>query len=109
MSALAADSDSQCVYVQYIHVLYSVLVLVCECDTRRSCVLILFWQEKDLVQVSQLSLVDLAGSERAARTRNQGDRLREAGITPISLTIELHANHVIVCSKSNQNTPTLYM
>ncbi|XP_076439064.1 kinesin-like protein KIF23 [Babylonia areolata] len=36
-------------------------------------------QEADQVCVSQLSLVDLAGSERTNRTRNAGDRLKEAG------------------------------
>jgi len=30
--------------------------------------------------VSQLSLVDLAGSERVQRTKNHGDRLKEAGV-----------------------------
>ena len=29
--------------------------------------------------MSQLSLVDLAGSERTNRTKNYGDRLKEAG------------------------------
>lgn len=31
--------------------------------------------------MSQLSLVDLAGSERTNRTKNTGQRLREAGKT----------------------------
>jgi len=31
------------------------------------------------VCISQLSLVDLAGSERTSRTKNSGQRLREAG------------------------------
>ena len=30
--------------------------------------------------ISQLSLVDLAGSERTSRTKNSGQRLREAGM-----------------------------
>lgn len=30
--------------------------------------------------ISQLSLVDLAGCERTSRTKNSGQRLREAGI-----------------------------
>lgn len=34
---------------------------------------------KKLMTVSQLSLVDLAGSERTNRTKNTGQRLREAG------------------------------
>jgi len=36
-------------------------------------------QAKQVVCVSQLSLVDLAGSERTNRTKNTGQRLREAG------------------------------
>ncbi|KAG8234305.1 hypothetical protein J437_LFUL013045 [Ladona fulva] len=36
-------------------------------------------QEKNIVCISQLSLVDLAGSERTNRTKNSGQRLREAG------------------------------
>lgn len=36
-------------------------------------------QDKRVVCVSQLSLVDLAGSERTNRTKNTGQRLREAG------------------------------
>lgn len=35
--------------------------------------------DKALMVVGQLSLVDLAGSERTNRTKNNGDRLREAG------------------------------
>uniref|UniRef100_H3AWF6 Kinesin-like protein n=1 Tax=Latimeria chalumnae TaxID=7897 RepID=H3AWF6_LATCH len=38
-------------------------------------------QDKDQIAVSQLSLVDLAGSERTNRTKAEGSRLREAGIT----------------------------
>ncbi|WAR29386.1 LOW QUALITY PROTEIN: KIF23-like protein, partial [Mya arenaria] len=34
--------------------------------------------DSDKICVSQLSLVDLAGSERTNRTKNQGDRLKEA-------------------------------
>lgn len=36
-------------------------------------------QDKRTITVSQLSLVDLAGSERTSRTKNTGQRLREAG------------------------------
>jgi kinesin family member 23 len=36
-------------------------------------------QDKNKMIVSQLSLVDLAGSERTNRTKNSGQRLREAG------------------------------
>lgn len=38
---------------------------------------------KKYLTVSQLSLVDLAGSERTNRTKNTGQRLREAGNTPV--------------------------
>lgn len=40
---------------------------------------------KSMVHVSQLSLVDLAGSERTKRTKNTGNRLREAGSINSSL------------------------
>ncbi|XP_069699062.1 kinesin-like protein KIF23 isoform X2 [Periplaneta americana] len=36
-------------------------------------------QDRKAICVSQLSLVDLAGSERTDRTKNSGQRLREAG------------------------------
>ncbi|XP_046433171.1 kinesin-like protein KIF23 [Neodiprion fabricii] len=36
-------------------------------------------QDKRVICISQLSLVDLAGSERTNRTKNTGQRLREAG------------------------------
>lgn len=36
-------------------------------------------QDRRTITVSQLSLVDLAGSERTNRTKNTGQRLREAG------------------------------
>lgn len=36
-------------------------------------------QDKKAISISQLSLVDLAGSERTNRTKNCGQRLREAG------------------------------
>ena len=37
--------------------------------------------------MSQLSLVDLAGSERTNRTKNSGDRLKEAGQINQSLMV----------------------
>lgn len=36
-------------------------------------------QDKQFLSISQLSLVDLAGSERTNRTKNTGQRLKEAG------------------------------
>lgn len=46
-----------------------------------------FTQDKNRVVVSQLSLVDLAGSERTNRTKNSGDRLKEAGQINQSLMV----------------------
>ncbi|XP_032889451.1 kinesin-like protein KIF20B isoform X2 [Amblyraja radiata] len=40
-----------------------------------------------VIQVSELSLCDLAGSERNAKTKNDGDRLKEAGNINTSLLI----------------------
>ena len=44
-------------------------------------------QDKNRAVVSQLSLVDLAGSERTNRTKNAGDRLKEAGQINQSLMV----------------------
>ncbi|KAI8511007.1 Kinesin-like protein kif23, partial [Branchiostoma belcheri] len=44
-------------------------------------------QDKAQVCVSQLALVDLAGSERTNRTKNTGDRLREASNINASLMV----------------------
>ena len=48
-------------------------------------------QDIDKICVSQLSLVDLAGSERTGRTKNAGDRLKEAGkvdlVRPLSVCL----------------------
>lgn len=41
--------------------------------------MVIYWQDPEKICVSQLSLVDLAGSERTHRTKNAGDRLKEAG------------------------------
>lgn len=51
-------------------------------------------QEKNIC-VSQLSLVDLAGSERTNRTKNTGERMKEAGkrerkIISVMLTFIIH-------------------
>ena len=46
-----------------------------------------FPQDADRICVSQLSLVDLAGSERTNRTKNSGDRLKEAGNINQSLMV----------------------
>ncbi|XP_035825557.1 kinesin-like protein KIF23 isoform X2 [Aplysia californica] len=43
--------------------------------------------DSDRICVSQLSLVDLAGSERTNRTKNSGDRLKEAGNINQSLMV----------------------
>lgn len=49
-------------------------------------------QDKRVVCVTQLSLVDLAGSERTNRTKNTGQRLREAGycLSNINILSNLH-------------------
>ncbi|GFO27268.1 kinesin-like protein [Plakobranchus ocellatus] len=44
-------------------------------------------QDSNRLCVSQLSLVDLAGSERTNRTKNSGDRLKEAGNINQSLMV----------------------
>ncbi|KAL5019545.1 hypothetical protein ScPMuIL_002437 [Solemya velum] len=44
-------------------------------------------QDSDKVCISQLSLVDLAGSERMNRTKNSGERLKEAGNINQSLMV----------------------
>ena len=45
------------------------------------------FQDSNRLCVSQLSLVDLAGSERTNRTKNSGDRLKEAGNINQSLMV----------------------
>ena len=54
---------------------------------RVTLICLLHWQDKNRVIVSQLSLVDLAGSERTNRTKNSGDRLKEAGQINQSLMV----------------------
>lgn len=44
-------------------------------------------QDKNQVNVSQLCLVDLAGSERTNRTRAEGSRLREAGLSVVCVFV----------------------
>ncbi|XP_072748061.1 kinesin-like protein KIF23 [Anoplolepis gracilipes] len=60
-------------------------------------------QDKRVVCVSQLSLVDLAGSERTNRTKNTGQRLREAGNINNSL-MTLRSCLEILRENQNQNT-----
>lgn len=56
-----------------LYMIFASVILQC-------CILMmLYWQDPDKICVSQLSLVDLAGSERTHRTKNAGDRLKEAG------------------------------
>lgn len=52
-----------------------------------------------VTKVSELSLCDLAGSERCAKTRNEGDRLKESGNINTSLHI---LGKCINALKSNQ-------
>ncbi|KAL6261964.1 hypothetical protein P5V15_007047 [Pogonomyrmex californicus] len=60
-------------------------------------------QDKRIVCVSQLSLVDLAGSERTNRTKNTGQRLREAGNINNSL-MTLRSCLEILRENQNQGT-----
>ncbi|XP_039305232.1 kinesin-like protein KIF23 isoform X2 [Solenopsis invicta] len=60
-------------------------------------------QDKRVVCVSQLSLVDLAGSERTNRTKNTGQRLREAGNINNSL-MTLRSCLEILRENQNQGT-----
>ncbi|GIY46116.1 kinesin-like protein KIF23 [Caerostris extrusa] len=57
------------------HSVFTIRIVQAPLDTQGAEVL----QDKDQVIISQLSLVDLAGSERPVRTRNTGQKLREAG------------------------------
>ncbi|XP_070178787.1 kinesin-like protein KIF23 [Littorina saxatilis] len=57
------------------HSVFNIRLVQAPLDTRGEEVL----QDPEKMCVSQLSLVDLAGSERTNRTRNAGDRLKEAG------------------------------
>ncbi|XP_064645209.1 kinesin-like protein KIF23 isoform X2 [Lineus longissimus] len=56
-------------------------------------------QDKEKICVSQLSLVDLAGSERTNRTKNHGERLREAGNINQTLMV---LRTCIECLRENQ-------
>lgn len=61
-------------------------------------------QDKRVICISRLSLVDLAGSERTNRTRNNGDRLREAGSINNSL-MTLRSCLEILRENQLQGTP----
>ncbi|KAK0057807.1 kinesin-like protein KIF23 isoform X2 [Biomphalaria pfeifferi] len=57
--------------------------------------------DSEKICVSQLSLVDLAGSERSNRTKNSGDRLKEAGNINQSLMVLRNCLEVL---RENQKT-----
>lgn len=57
------------------HSVFTVRLVQAPTDSRGESLV----QDKRTITVSQLSLVDLAGSERTNRTKNTGQRLREAG------------------------------
>ncbi|XP_052787573.1 kinesin-like protein KIF23 isoform X2 [Mya arenaria] len=59
-------------------------------------------QDSDKICVSQLSLVDLAGSERTNRTKNQGDRLKEA--SNINQTL-MALRNCLELLRENQKSP----
>lgn len=56
-------------------------------------------QNRNVITISQLSLVDLAGSERTNRTKNQGQRLREASNINNSL---MNLRTCLECLRENQ-------
>lgn len=58
-------------------------------------------QDKDKVLVTQLCLVDLAGSERTNRTKNSGERLKEAGQINQSLMVLRNCIDIL---RENQKT-----
>lgn len=58
-------------------------------------------RDSKFMTVSQLALVDLAGSERVSRTKNIGDRLREAGSINNSL---MALRNCIDILRENQST-----
>ncbi|XP_015434193.1 PREDICTED: kinesin-like protein KIF23 isoform X2 [Dufourea novaeangliae] len=60
-------------------------------------------QDKRIICITQLSLVDLAGSERTNRTKNTGQRLREAGNINNSL-MTLRSCLEILRENQTQNT-----
>ncbi|XP_054160188.1 kinesin-like protein KIF23 [Oppia nitens] len=57
------------------HSVFTIRVVQAPLDANGAEVL----QDNRFLTISQLSIVDLAGSERTIRTKNTGDRLREAG------------------------------
>lgn len=57
------------------HSVFTIRLVQAPTDNRGEYLL----QDKRTIIASQLSLVDLAGSERTNRTKNTGQRLREAG------------------------------
>lgn len=57
------------------HSVFSIRIVQAPIDSNGEKII----SDKEVISVSQLSLVDLAGSERMSRTKNTGQRLREAG------------------------------
>lgn len=57
------------------HSVFTIRLVQAPTDSRGEQIL----QDRRKITISQLSLVDLAGSERTNRTKNTGQRLREAG------------------------------
>ncbi|XP_014280741.1 kinesin-like protein KIF23 [Halyomorpha halys] len=78
------------------HTVFNIRVVQAPTDENGETLLL----DKKQIIVSQLSLVDLAGSERSVRTKNTGQRLREAGNINNSL---LTLRTCLEILKENQN------
>lgn len=81
------------------HSVFNIRLVQAPLDPRGEEVL----QDLEKIVVSQLSLVDLAGSERTNRTRNVGDRLKEAGNINQSL---MTLRTCLECLRENQKNGT---
>ncbi|KAH9488564.1 Kinesin-like protein kif23 [Bulinus truncatus] len=79
------------------HSVFNIRLVQAPLDERGEEVL----QDSERICVSQLSLVDLAGSERSNRTKNSGDRLKEAGNINQSLMVLRNCLEIL---RDNQKT-----
>lgn len=68
------------------HSIFNIRLVQAPLDSNTDQIAQVMGQEKNIC-VSQLSLVDLAGSERTHRTKNKGDRIKEAGNINQSLMV----------------------
>ncbi|XP_046350395.1 kinesin-like protein KIF23 isoform X3 [Haliotis rufescens] len=84
------------------HSVFNIRLVQAPVDPRGGDIL----QDPEYVVVSQLSLVDLAGSERTNRTKNSGERLKEAGNINQSLMV---LRNCIEALRENQTNGTSKM